>query len=148
MQNGTYEADWADSHYLFNVAQIDLLLELEEKCKAPFATVYQRLATKSYSITDVRETIRLGLIGGGATPLAALALVQRYIDGGPQRIGLLINAMLALRILQAVLVGVPDDNNVGKKKEEEGAANRSASDAPSSTAPAPPSDSPLASSAR
>jgi Phage tail tube protein, GTA-gp10 len=146
MQNGTYEADWADGHYLFNVAKIDVLLELEEKCNAPFAVIWSRLQSRAWSVRDVYETIRLGLIGGGTAPLVALALVKRYVGLDPeyqaQRIGLLENALLALRICQATLVGFPGDD-VGKKKDQ---VNPNASGGPPSTAPAPPLDSRPASS--
>jgi hypothetical protein len=59
---------------------------------------------------DVREVIRLGLIGGG-TPIAQVpALVARYVDERP----LAESTVVAHAVLIAALVGVPDDP-VGKK---------------------------------
>jgi hypothetical protein len=142
MQNGVYEADWADGRYQFTVAKIGVLLELEDKCRAPFATIYGRLVGKSWSVTDVYETIRLGLIGGGMAPRDALALMRRYVlpdhDLSADRRGLVENALLALAICQMAMVGVPGDD-VGKKKNAADPPNDSGD--PSSTAPAPPSDS-------
>jgi len=142
MQNGTIEMTWADGDRVFNVARIALLLELEEKCGAGLATVYGRLVGKAWTVNDVRETIRLGLIGGGLAPAAALALVKRYVDDGPQRIGLIENAMTALAIVQAAMLGVRDDP-VGKKPTGRHRRETDVSAAPSSMAPAPPSELPL-----
>jgi len=63
-------------------------------------------------LDDVRETIRLGLIGGGMPASAALALVQRYVDPVP----LLENVPAARAIVQVLLVGAPDGEQPGKKK--------------------------------
>jgi hypothetical protein len=78
--------DWGDGSYLFRLT-VNGLLELEEKCKSAFTEVFQRLMTGTYSISDVRETIRLGLIGGGMEPAKALTLVRRYVDNRPKAEG-------------------------------------------------------------
>jgi hypothetical protein len=57
---------------------------------------------------DVREVIRLGLIGGGMKADRALVLVKQYVDGAP-----LAHAFTAAAILQRAMFGPPDDP-VGK----------------------------------
>lgn len=58
---------------------------------------------------DVRETIRLGLVGGGKTPDEAEKIVKACVDGHP----LMHNVIVAYRAIEAALMGVPDDP-VGK----------------------------------
>lgn len=64
-----------------------------------------------WRVDDVRETIRLGLIGAGTTPTEAWLLVSRYVDGVPltECIG------VASEILMHALVGEAGDP-VGKKE--------------------------------
>lgn len=57
--------------------------ELETLCGAGVGEVYLRVATQRYKLSDLRETIRLGLIGGGAQPGEADLLISRYVDGRP-----------------------------------------------------------------
>lgn len=75
--------DWGDGTYSFRLT-VNGLLELEEKCSAPFTEIYGRLTAGRYSISDLRETIRLGLIGGGLEPAKALPLIRRYVDERPK----------------------------------------------------------------
>jgi len=74
--------DWADGTYTFRLTPT-LAIELEQKCDAPFAVIHHRLQTGTYKIADVRETIRLGLIGGGKTPVESLRLTRQYVDERP-----------------------------------------------------------------
>ena len=80
---------------------------------------------------DLRETIRLGLIGGGMDPLDALVLVKRYVDDRP----LMENVLPAWRILSAALMG-PEDDAPGKEAAP-AAATESASNSAASTAAEP-----------
>lgn len=68
-----------------------------------------------WRVDDVRETIRLGLIGAGATPTEASIVVGRYVDERP----LVENVGIAGAVLMHALVGEPDDK-VGKPKAETG----------------------------
>ena len=75
--------DWADgSHtFLLRVGEIE---ELQDKCgDVGPAVIFQRLQSGAWKAQDVRETIRLGLIGGGMAPAKALKMVQRYVDERP-----------------------------------------------------------------
>jgi len=57
--------------------------EVATLCGAGVGEIYQRVATLRYRLADLRETIRLGLIGGDAPPGEADMLVSRYVDGRP-----------------------------------------------------------------
>jgi len=74
--------EWADGTYTFRLP-VDQVLELEAKCDAPITVIGYRLDSGTYSLKDVRETIRLGLIGGGKTPVEAVKLVKQYVDARP-----------------------------------------------------------------
>ena len=78
---------------------------------------------------DVREILRLGLIGGGMKPFEALAMVKRYVEERP----LLESMLVAAAVMQAALAGVPDDP-VGKPQAE--TAPQTVSSSPQSTASA------------
>lgn len=62
-----------------------------------------------WRVDDVRETIRLGLIGGGMSPTDAFVFVSGYVDQYP----LTENIGLAASILMHALIGDQDDP-VGK----------------------------------
>lgn len=74
--------DWADGIYTFRLT-LPGALELEQKCDAAIAVIANRLNSGAYRVADVRETIRIGLIGGGEKPDAALRLVRAYVDARP-----------------------------------------------------------------
>ena len=112
--NGEVELTWGDGQHKFNVAKIKSALELEEKCGAGVAEIFQRIRDSHWHINDVRETLRIGLIGGGATPDEALRLINRYCDDRPWAESL----QPAMVVLMAAMVGVPGDE-VGKKQETE-----------------------------
>lgn len=69
----------------------------------------------SWRVADVRETIRLGLIGGGMHVHKAAGLVARYVDARPDWF---LNAKLAFAILAAALMGVEDEPDVGEQAGE------------------------------
>ena len=58
-----------------------------------------------WRVDDVRETIRLGLIGGGMSPTDAFVFVSGYVDQYP----LTDNIGLAASILMHALIGDQDD---------------------------------------
>ena len=81
---------------------------------------------------DVREVIRLGLIGGGMKSDRALVLVKRHVEIGAY----FVNMPTARTILQTAMFGPPDDQ-VGKDPAP--AAESTATDgsnSPTSTGPA------------
>jgi hypothetical protein len=141
--NGEVELTWGDGQHKFNVAKIKSAVELEEKCNAGVATIFQRMRDSTWYMNDVRETLRIGLIGGGATPDVALRLINRYCDDRPWAESL----QPAMVVLMAAMLGVPGDE-VGKKQETERtkaddqpSGQMDDSSVPSSTVSGPQSDS-------
>lgn len=148
MPNGHIILVWGDGEHAFNIAPLKVALELEEKCGAGVAVIFERIRRNSWFVNDLRETIRLGLVGAGLEPVKALALVVRYFDGRPWQEG----RPVAMQILMAAMIGVPGDSpgKTPAEREREAAsiAPTAASSAPPSTASAPPSDFPRAPSTR
>lgn len=104
--------------------------ELERLTGQGIGAIFMRLGTHQFGVTEVWDTIRLGLEGGGASAVEASALVMRYQDQP------LMDFMpLAGRIVAAAVNGVP----AAGKDEAEGTSDGPAT-SPSSTQPAPPSD--------
>jgi len=136
MPNGQVELEWGDGPHIFNIAKHAQVFELEDKCRCGVAEIYDRIQNGRWKIDDIRETIRLGLIGGGMKPLDALSLVKRYFDDRPWAESINI----ALVILMAAMVGVPGDQI---KKEE---AEQTATEVTEAHSSAPPSMEPVPSS--
>lgn len=72
---------FGDGQHEFRLA-IGQLEELQEKCDAGPEEIYARLGGARWRLQDVRETLRLGLIGGGMEPAKAVVLVNRYAGDG------------------------------------------------------------------
>lgn len=107
---------------------IGQLVELQEKCDAGPAWIVERLQSGRWLLADIRDTIRLGLIGGGMKPVEAGALISRYVDNVDEH-PLLENRQTAVAILMAALVGAEDEPP--GKPAAEGAPNSSAESSPS-----------------
>lgn len=132
---GTITFDWGDAEHRFRLA-IGELRELQEKCDSGPELIRWRIETGQWRIDDLRETLRLGLIGAGMKAEEALTLVRRHVDGRP----LLFSKAPAFAVLTAALAGSPKDP-VGKDAPEETAneamaASEAASSSPDSTPPA------------
>jgi hypothetical protein len=131
MSDALVELVWGDGLNRFAL-HIGHLRELQEKCKAGPQRILQRLSSLDWQIDDIRETIRLGLIGGGKTPSEAHTLAVRYFDERPP----LESRPVAQVILMQALVGVPDDV-VGKAEAETAPTNPEST--PTEGSPSPPS---------
>lgn len=107
---------WGDGPHTFRLG-IKQQEELQEKCDAGPEMLFARVAAGLPNVLDLRETIRLGLVGGGMEPPAAVKLVERYVDDCPRK----PNHIAARAILEACIVGVPDDP-VGKSAAGEAEA--------------------------
>jgi hypothetical protein len=140
-RDASISLDWADGNYAFRLAWGELE-KLQEACDAGPYVILGRLTDGSWRIGDISAVIRLGLIGGGMTPVDALKKVRSYVEGRPPMESL----MTAQAILSAGIIGAPEED-VGKKDE---AANQTennstifrteSSDLPLSTEPAPLSE--------
>jgi len=104
---------FGDGEHKFRLA-IGELRELQEACDAGPPLIARRLWNSEWRVDDVRETIRLGLVGGGMDPVKAAVLTKRYVEERPAWGR---NAMLAQAILGAALFGV-EDEDLGKSKAE------------------------------
>ena len=102
---------WGDGDRAFRLA-IGQLRELQDKCDAGPAEILGRLSNGTWRVDDIRETLRLGLIGGGTTPTDALVLTARYVDNRP----LMENVMPAQAVLLAAIVG--EEEQPGKTGSE------------------------------
>ena len=118
-EDGSVTLPFADGEYTFRIA-IGQWRELQEQINrtrlAMGAPVIgpSELARLLMSVNawpdDVREVIRLGLIGGGLKSDRALVLIKRHVEGQP----FLVNTLLAAKIVHAAIYGPPDDE-VGKE---------------------------------
>lgn len=122
MRHGEITFEWGDGEHTFRLA-LGQLRELEDKRVGGFRKVQRRIAEDRWYVDDIREVVRLGLIGGGKTPIEALALVKRYVDDRP----LGENVIPAVRILHAALFGPEEDQPLGKAEAAEQPTSASAS---------------------
>lgn len=108
MSRCSIDLDWADGHYTFclPLAQLE---ELQRICEVGPMVIARRLEMGDWKVGEVYHTLRLGLIGGGTEPVAALRLVKTYVAERPW----VENVVPALAVLQVALVGKPDEP-VGK----------------------------------
>lgn len=121
---------FGDGDHVFRLG-LDQLLELQDKTDAGPLQLLRRVQGQDWRVQDLRETIRLGLIGGGKSPAEALVLVKRYVDARP----LLEGVPVALEVLIAALA-MPEDQPAGEAVAE---TETGASPLPPSMEPAPSS---------
>lgn len=141
MSKTAFAASFAGKARVFDL-RIGEIEELENLCGAGIGAIFSRLATLQFRLADVRETIRLGLIGGGMPASEATFFVKRYVDREPIN----ENIQLAADILRALFDGVKD----ATKDDPPGEPARSdspATSAPSSQPDSSPASAPTASAA-
>lgn len=97
----------------------DQLVELEAKTGAGIGALFHRIRSLTFGIADIAETIRLGLIGGGADPKTAFLLVDQYVKRRP----LAETLPVALGILEAVWFGTSTDSQGEPTQPSEEASN-------------------------
>lgn len=110
-RNGSVTLAWADGEYTFRFG-LGEIRELQELCDAGPFVILQRLIRGEWKVDDIREPLRLGLIGGGMAPPAALKLVKRYNDEFPWG----YNVKEATAIMHAAVLGAPDGERPGKAR--------------------------------
>lgn len=139
-RRGDVEFEWAGETRTFRLL-FGEILKLQERTDAGPFELLRRLTTGTWRINDIRETIRLGLEGGGMKPNEAGRLIKDYVDP-PQP--LLDSVLIAARILEAALSGAPDEA-IPKSAEAEAKPqnlNAESSLSPLSSVGAQPSDTP------
>jgi hypothetical protein len=124
---GETSLDWADGTYSFRLSLAGAI-ELEDKCDAPIAVIHARLIGGAYKVSDVRETIRIGLIGGGLDPAKALNLVRTYVDERP-----LSESWVIARLVMGGLLYGFEAHPINPPGPAAKAENRNASTPPAST---------------
>lgn len=117
---GTRSITWSHGTDDFCLSQIGLRLDLEERCNAGIGAIYHRLLSGAWFTADYRETIRLGLVGGGLSQERAKAVIERHVDGRPQAEFVL----LAQQIIAAVMVPVPGEQPGKKPQANRGSKGR------------------------
>lgn len=125
--------DWADGTYTFRLL-IDQIRALQEKRDSGPEEIWERLVSGKWRVEDIVETIRLGLIGGGLKPDAALTLSRRYVEKRPPG----ENKLAAIVILAAAIYGVPDEplkKETGAEPQEPSRSPGESSASPQSTGP-------------
>lgn len=140
---GKITIPWGDGEYSFRLGHRELY-QLQEKCDAGPRRIAARLMLydpmknpfgDDYRTDDIRETIRLGLMGAGKTQGEALNLVMRFVDTQP----LEENRIIAFKILEPAIWGSKDEP-VGKADESE---KTKATDSPTTNSPSEENSAPL-----
>lgn len=103
-RDGSITFPWADGDYTFRLGWGELET-LQEAVDAGPWTVLDRLATRQCRVGDISHVIRLGLIGGGHEPVAALNLVRDYVEKRPPA----ENLLHAYSILAVAVQGKPEE---------------------------------------
>jgi hypothetical protein len=124
---------WGDAEHTFRLG-IGQLRELQEKTDCGPMELLRRFLRGTWRLDDVRETLRLGLIGGGMEPIRALSSVARYVDDRP----LAESVPPAQAVISVLLFGNEEDDPTGKAMAEESSSSRTeGSPSPTSTEPGP-----------
>lgn len=130
--------NWAGGEHPF-LLRIGEMLALEKSCGTGIGAVFGRLSSSLtggplWHVADITETLRLGLIGGGAARDEAQSVVNATVD----RVGLLSLAPIAMTVLLLSLKGDdPDEDESDDPQDKKKATPRARSTRTRSTAPAP-----------
>lgn len=138
--DGGLTAAFGDGEYRFRLAY-GQLQALEEACGGIGAPVIaEALATKTFRVGYVRETIRLGLIGGGLSQSDALVKVRRFVESFEGGTDYWQNSLLAWSIIHASLRPPADGGALkkaaGTRKRAARVPEAAGSTSPVSTPPA------------
>lgn len=102
------ELVWPGGEHTFDL-RLGELQALQDACDAGPEFILNRIMAGQWRHSDLFDTIRLGLIGGGMERSAAMKVTRDAFD----RHGLVAFKITASSILGQALYGVPDDP-VGK----------------------------------
>ena len=100
---------FGDGTFRFQLRMVEIEA-LQKSCGDGLGVIADRLFHSRFKYSDIRETIRLGLIGGGMDPVKAKERVETYVDGQPlARSGDLSSPMnTALAIMMATFYGIAE----------------------------------------
>lgn len=102
--HGYVTREWGDGSYTFRLSWGGLK-ELQDKCACGPAELFWRLMSHKWLVDDLYEIVRLGLVGGGKTPVDAMKLAHTYVKERP----LLESVPIAVEIVSASLFGPPEE---------------------------------------
>lgn len=92
--------DWADGEHTFRLGFKEIC-ELEANVDRGIMWLYRELERGEAKLKHIREVFRLGLIGAGMEPPAAIKLVRAYVEERPN---IVANTAYAKLILLPVLL--------------------------------------------
>lgn len=81
-KHGRCVVDWGDGTYAFRLS-LGGIEEVEETCDRSIFEIAAALMSRTARLKWISEVLRVGLIGGGMTPVDALAKVRGYCDERP-----------------------------------------------------------------
>lgn len=108
-RTGEVECFVGEGNFILHL-RISELITLQEKTGVGPAALFRRLMGGDWLVTDVTETIRIGLIGGGMSHKDAFDLVNRVVTAG----NLMDNQIVAMTALHAALFGPAEDTTEGE----------------------------------
>jgi hypothetical protein len=131
-RDGRIELTFAGDLRIFRLKN-ENLFALEDICDCPCEEILNRLSSAGFSrVRDIRETIRLGLIGAGCDGKIAARMVDEHVSDG----ALAEHKLVAFCILAAAWSGDPREQ-VGKEGAATDTSEADAFPPPRSTATAP-----------
>jgi hypothetical protein len=104
---------FGDGEQAFRLAHGELV-ELDEKLEVGPHVLFEHLTLGTWRVGQVREVLRVGLIGGGMKPDRAAAMVRRYVEEVPDWVK---NAAIARLVVGAAIYGV-EVEKLGKSSGE------------------------------
>ena len=78
-----HRAFFGDGEKTFAFPTFEIVEELQRKTGQPIGAIFRRFRTSDYSLSEVLQVLRLGLIGGDTAPAEADQLVKVYGVGRP-----------------------------------------------------------------
>lgn len=98
------QAYFGDAEYQFKLTPA-LIIELEGKCGVGIGALCSRVFARQFAQSDITETLRLALIGGGTSAKRAAELIAAYAADRP----LAETYALAAKTLERLWFGNPDE---------------------------------------
>jgi hypothetical protein len=105
MRSATLTDQFVGEGYYSLRLGIDELIQLQEKLNVGPNVVATRLLQGEWLVDDIRETIRLALIGGGMSQKEAFDMVKRCVKEGY----LMDYVSVAANAIYAALTGIEDE---------------------------------------
>jgi hypothetical protein len=121
MSNTLIRRPFAGAERSFDL-RIGEIQALERACNCGIFGLLVRIGSHQAYASDIRETIRLGLIGGGDTDTASTTLIMQEVDGRP----LSEHLPLAAEIIKSVIDGLPKIEEAESGAEGDATAKKAA----------------------